>query len=211
MKQSQSPQSILLRTTCALALIGLAAVPATAQSARPATVPPSSTAPTNVVEPLPAEGYRNIDATPTPNRETERFISKISMLHEEEARLSVIASQRATHEQVRTFAEQVRVSAQGREQEIAQLAQSRSVLIPTGKGPNDLAEENEDWQRKDADDFDEDYVERVMEIQKDAIDTLEDYAKDNDADPEIAAFAQKHLPILRENLRQAEGLEEQVD
>jgi putative membrane protein len=213
MKQSYRslPSFPSSRAAFAAAVLGVTALSAAAQANRPATVPPSATPPSTTAEPLPAEGFRSVDATPAPDREDERFISRFSMLHDESARLSAIASQRATSEQVRTFAEQLRVSGQGIEQELAQLAQSRSVAIPTGKDANDLAEESEDWQKKDADDFDEDYVQRVIKIQKNSIEALEDYSDDNDSDPELAAFAQKHLPALRETLRQAESLEKQVD
>ncbi|HWA25841.1 MAG TPA: DUF4142 domain-containing protein [Lacunisphaera sp.] len=196
------------RATCAAALACVAALPATAQveSPRPRPLPPASPA-----GPLPPEGFNAADPTPIPSRQVERFISKISILQTEEAQLSAIASQRASSEQIRSFASQVRSSSQTRDQELAQLAQARRVLLPTGKASNDLAQESETWQKKDAKDFDEDYVKRIIRVQKNAINTLDDYAREADADPELAAFAQKHLTALRESVRQAEALEKQVD
>jgi predicted outer membrane protein len=207
MKQPYPTRSSIIRAACATALVSLAALSATARVEPTPTLPP----PAQAGEPLPAEGYKATDAAPIPHRKTEQFISKVSMLNSEEARISSIATQRTISESVRTFAEQLRNANQARDQELAQIAQSRSVVLPTGRDANDLADENEEWQKKDAKDFDEDYVKRVIKIQKNSIDTLEDYAKDNDSDPELASFAQKHLPGLRESLRQAEALEKQVD
>ncbi len=213
MKQTYPLHSSFFRAACATALVSLAALTATAQSqVDPTPTPgPSPSSPATTPQPLPSEDYSVTDAKPMPNRKAERFINKLSMLQSEEARISSIAAQRATNEQVRTFADQVRNASSTRDQELAQLAQTRGVLLPTGRDPSDLADENQKWQSKDAEDFDEDFVQRVIRIQKNSIDALEDYASANDADPELVAFAQKHVTDLRESLRQAESLEKQVD
>lgn len=200
-----SPQTII-RAVCATALVSLAALSATAQTElepRPNPDPPAATE-----RPLPND--ERVGAA-MPNRSAERFISKLSTLQSEEARISAIAAQRATNDQVRTFADQVQTASNARDKELAQLAQARSILLPTGKDSGDLAEESEKWQKKDAEDFDEDYVKRVLRIQKNSLDALEDYAKDDDSDPELVAFAHKHVQELQETIRQAESLEKQVD
>ena len=207
MKQTHSPS--IIRAACVTALVSLAALSVTAQVEPTPGLNP--TPPATPGQPLPGEDYKAGDAMPMPNRKVERFISKLSTLQSEEARISAIAAQRATNEQVRAFADQVRTASNNRDQELAQLAQSRSILLPTGKDSSDLADENEKWQKKDAGDFDEDYVQRIIRIQKNSINTLEDYAKANDSDPELAAFAQKHAQGLQETVRQAEALEQQVD
>lgn len=203
-----------LRAVCATILVGLAALPSIAQSNPALTTPPATPAqplPADPVLPAPSENNQIPNVVQVPNRETERFISRISMLHSEEARLSTIASQRASNMQVRTFAGLIQTAVQDREQELDKLALARNVTIPTGRDANDLADENEKWQKKDGKDFDEDYVNQIIKIQKNSIESLEDYSKDNDSDPELVAFAQKHLPVLKENLRQAQSLDKQVD
>lgn len=209
MKQPSSFTAFTLRTVCATAIVSLTVLSALAQADQYPTTPPSPILPSLPAEPLP-NGIQNTDAT-VPDRKAERFITKVSLLQSEEARLSVIAAQRARHEQVRNFAQQIRTANQAREQELAQLAQQRSVNLPTGRDAQDAAEDNEKWQKKDAKDFDEDYVQRIIKIQKNSVDTLEDCAKAHNSDPELAAFAQKHLPELRENLRQAESMKKRVD
>lgn len=157
----------------------------------------------------PSEDFKTVTNS-TPNRATERVLAKVSMASSEALRLSQIATERASNAQVRSFADQVTSSSQALEQEIDQIAISRNVTVPTGKEANDMAVED-DWRKKDARDFDEDYIRRTVKLHQDAIDALEDYAQERDADPEVAAIAQKHLPSLREHLRQAQSLRRQVD
>jgi predicted outer membrane protein len=209
-------RSSFLSTLAMSLLLGLAAVSAMAQSDPvPATPPPVT--PPDVIPPTqpvpPPDGFNGFGpgATTVPSRETEQFISKISVLHSEEVRLSEIAAQRAAHENVRSFAAQARTSAAAMEQELDHIARGKNVALPTGKSSGDLADEGDKWQKKDGKDFDEDYVQRIIKLKKDAVDTLEDYSKDDDSDPELAAFAQKHLPAARESLQLARNLEKQVD
>jgi predicted outer membrane protein len=146
-----------------------------------------------------------------PARDTENVINKISQLTSEQLRISQIAAARAVNRQVRTFAEELQNTTQDLQQEIDRMAQAKSILVPTGKTSSEMAEEERNWQGKDSKELDQDYIDRVTKLHKDAIEALEEYAKDKDMDPEIVTFANRHLPALREHLRQAESLKRQVD
>ncbi len=208
MKKPSAPS--LLRAAAATACLGVAALSAFAQADQYPTMPPRNPPlPSEPAEPVLPSGDHNIDA-PLPDDRAQRFITEVSLLQSEEARLSVIAGQRATRDQVRIFAEQMRSATQDRDDELARLAQRRNVILPTGRDARNAAEDNEEWRRKDPQYFDVDYLRRIIRIQRNAIDRLEDYANAADSDPELAAFAQRHLPAVRENLRQAQMLEEQV-
>lgn len=198
----------------------LAAASAFAQSEPVPATPP--TGPTNPTQPAlpesslpahPAEDLRFPNATETDGEATE-FINKVSMLTDESVRISQVATQRASSRRVKTFADQVQQSTQAIQSELGGLAQTRNILIPTGRAGGAFGGDDDrdgKWANKDAKEFDEDYVKRVVKLHKDAIDELEDYAKDGSADPELASFAQKHIPLLREQLRQAQALEDQID
>ncbi|MDB6113419.1 MAG: hypothetical protein JWM88_1537 [Verrucomicrobia bacterium] len=225
MKISFPPQLFRLPALVA----GLAALSATAQLAPSPSNPnpgnpsspgpaypanpinPINPTPTEPVLPPPSDEIKVAGAPANANRHTENLISKLSMLTSEETRLSQVATQRAAHSQVRTLAEQVMGSSQAIEQEIGRLAQTRNVTTPTGKDANDLADAEQKLQKKEGKSLDEDYVKRTVKIHQDAIDELEGYCRNNDADAEVVAFAQKHLPALRENLRQAESVRAQAD
>lgn len=200
------------------ALVGaLGAFPASAQSYPPPAVPPLHPTPPNAGDPItPPPSLITDDLTPRssnglPARDTENIINKISQLTSEQLRISQIAASRANNRQVRTFAEELQNTSQDLQQEIDRMAQSKSILVPTGKSSSEMAEEERTWQGKEAKDLDQDYVDRVTKLHKDAIDALEEYAKDKDMDPEVVTFANRHLPMLREHLRRAESLKRQVD
>jgi putative membrane protein len=210
----------LLDAIGAYAMLSVAAL-----AALPSSLPQSDPIPSNPTNPLnpspnelpnrlptrPAEGFKDTGPTTMPSRATERVVGDVSIATSEANHISDIASQRAAHEEVRQFAQQVYRTTQALEQELDQLALSKNVAIPTGRTSADMADDEEKWRRKDGEDFDEDYVQRSIKLHKDAIEALEDYAKDDDADGEVAAFAEKHLPVLRDHLRQAEALKRQVD
>lgn len=215
MKTPRLP-SFPLRVVGAALLGGLAAVTAAAQTFPPPSIPPVNPAPPSVGEPItPPPTTITDDVTTQPNglpgRSTEQVINKISQLTSEQLRISQIAAARAANNRVRTFAEEVQNSTQDLQQEIDRMAQAKSILVPTGRSSAEAAEAEREWQGKDARDLDADYVERVTKIQRDAIDTLEDYADDKDMDPEVVTFANKHLPAMREHLREAESLKQQME
>jgi predicted outer membrane protein len=221
--QEHNQPSLFLRAAGASLL--LAAITALAQSdpVTPVQPPPGGpTSPTpgqpglpenGVVTPTPPEDLRFPNATQTDGESTS-FINKVSMLTDESVRISQVATQRAATQEVKTFADQVQQSTQAIQSELGNLAQTRNILIPTGREGGAFGGDDDGdgkWAKKDAKEFDVDYVKRVVKLHKDAIEELEDYAKDGSADPELASFAQKHIPILREQLRQAESLEDQID
>jgi len=166
-----------------------------------------------LVEPItpPPGGSLQSSGNGLPTRNTEDVINKISQLTSEQLRISQIAATRASNRQVRTFAEELQNTTQDLQQEIDRIAQSKSILPPTGKSSSEMAEEERNWRGKDAREIDQDYVDRVTRLHKDAIDALEDYANDKDMDPEVVTFANRHLPALREHLRQAESLKRVVE
>jgi predicted outer membrane protein len=217
----QTPRSFpfSVRVVGAVLLSGLAALSAAAQAYPPPPTPPGTPLPPNLVDPTqpitpPPPTVTDEVITRSnglPARSTEEVISKISQLTSEQLRISQIAAARAANAQVRTFAEELQSASQDLQQEIDRLAQSKSILVPTGRSSSEMADEEREWQGKDTRELDNDYVERVTKIHKDAIDALEDYADDRDMDPEIVTFANKHLPAMREHLRRAESLRRQVD
>lgn len=158
---------------------------------------------------------RGVATTPNANGETEsprkieKFITKAAMIDAEEKRLSEVAQERATNAQVKAFAQMLVTEHQAAAQELEQIAQSKNVLIPTGKKA-EAEEEALEWRDKDAEEFDEDYVEKMIDFHKEAVDLFSDTAEDSE-DAELAAYARKHLPKLKEHLAKAKELEKVLD
>jgi predicted outer membrane protein len=66
-------------------------------------------------------------------------------------------------------------------------------------------------EKKQGKDFDEAFVKRMVKEHDEGVEMLEDLVKDDDRNPQLRAFANKHLPIMREHLSQAKRLEDAID
>lgn len=207
----------------ACAALILSAATASANAQPNSTTDPTSPTYPNTTTPMPSDSSR-YDSNPDTqsnrdvnsslnrnNRASEKFVSKASMLGSEELRLSQVAAQRATNPQVRSFAQKLIDAHQKMDEELNRIAQTKGITIPTGKNAEDRGDEVQKWQKKDSDDFDEDYVSRMIKLHKDTADELQDCIDDNNADPELSSFAQKYLPDVRQHLEEAKSLKKQVD
>ena len=66
-----------------------------------------------------------------------------------------------------------------------------------------------EWANKDKDDFDEDYMEKMVDLHEENIDLLEDAAESDQT--QIRAYAERHLPTVKSHLERAKALAEAVD
>lgn len=64
---------------------------------------------------------------------------------------------------------------------------------------------------KSGEDFDEAFVKRMVKEHDEAVDMLEDLVENDDRNPQLRAFANKHLPGLRAHLSEAKQLEDSLD
>lgn len=125
------------------------------------------------------------------------FIEKAAKAGQEEVQISQVALERATNPQIRDFAQTIVNDHQQMNSELATLASSKGVALPTKEVKVDK------WQSKKATEFDKDYVKEMAGEHDDAVSLFEKAAKSDD--PEIAAFAQKYLPKLQAHKTAAES------
>lgn len=147
-------------------------------------------------------------AEDTVPRSDRRFFQKATRLGEEEVTLSRIASDRAIHPQVRSFASDMVREHTTVNEELAALAQRKGAQLEP-RDRVEVREEERKWAAKKGDDFDEDYLKALIDAHQDTIDVLENGAESKD--PEIAAFANKTLPTVKAHLAHAESLKKTVD
>lgn len=138
------------------------------------------------------------------SRGDRRSVEKLAKLGMEEVALSKLASERATNPQVRSFAQELVAAHEKVNNELSRLATTKNVVLPTDERPN-----LDKWSRKDADDFDEDYLEKMIDAHEDSVDLLESKLQKAD-DTEIASFARTNLPAMQDHLRKAKSLKESV-
>ena len=113
--------------------------------------------------------------------------------------ISQIAVSRATHPQVREFAQMMVNHHGAANRELMTLASAKGVMLPT----KDV--DLEKWNKKDASDFDEDYLEKMIDDHEESVEHFEKAAKKAD-DSEVMAYAAKPLPTLQAHLEQARNI-----
>jgi putative membrane protein len=141
-------------------------------------------------------------------RAERRFLSDVSRLNEKELTLSRQAAERATHPDVKAFAAEMVREHTMAQQEFSTIA-SRKGFTPDADTRMDLQKMQQKWADKTGRDYDEAYIETMIDAHQDNIDALENGV--DSKDPEIAAFAQKMLPKVRMHLQRAEQLDKALD
>ena len=133
------------------------------------------------------------------------FLRKAAETGDDDIRISTIATQRASRPDVKSFAERVIQHRRSENSELAALASQKGVELSSPTGPR----LEKKWSDKDAEDFDEDYVDKMIDDYESAAKDYEKRATSDD--PEIAAHARKGLPALQEHLRLARDLKKSIE
>lgn len=137
-------------------------------------------------------------------RGDRRFVDKLAKLGMEEVALSKIAAERASNAEVRTFAQELVTAHEKVNSELSRLASSKGVIPAASEQPN-----LDKWARKDASDFDKDYLDKMIDAHEDSIDLLESNARKSQ-DTELASFSRTNLPAIQEHLLKAKNLKSQL-
>jgi putative membrane protein len=132
-------------------------------------------------------------------RHDRDFFQKAAKTSMEEVEISRIAAARSSNPEVRRFAGMMIEDHQAAGDELATLASSKGVSLPA----KDTTPSR--WEKRDAKNFDRDYINKMVSDHEDVVKLFEKQAKDgNDAD--AVAFARKYLPKLQQHLQHATDL-----
>jgi putative membrane protein len=117
---------------------------------------------------------------------------------------SRLALDRTQNEDVRSFAQQMIDDHTAAGEKMKQAAQEAGVEVPS-----DMAEAEQDQfdDLRQADDFDEDYLDAQVEAHEKAVDLFEGFSE-NAEDGPLRSFAQETLPTLEDHLTRVEDLAE---
>jgi putative membrane protein len=121
-----------------------------------------------------------------------------------------LAQTKATDESVKKFAGMM-VEHHGKaNKELSALARGHNLEVPTI-----LSEDESDKLQKLRDepveDFDEAYIEMMIDAHQDAVDLFEKQMKRNDDDPDLQQWATKTVPVLRTHLEEAKTAKKLLD
>ena len=122
---------------------------------------------------------------------------------------STEAQSKATHADVKKFAGQMITDHNKTTAELTTIATAKSMTLPTAPLPKHQ-KMVQMVTSADAKGFDKAYMDAQVKAHTEAV-TLFENASKNEADPELKAFAQKHLPHLKSHLDMAKKTQGMVD
>jgi putative membrane protein len=133
----------------------------------------------------------------------KHFVEKAVTSGREEVDISRVAAERATNADVKQFAQMMVDDHTRANDELVAFAQAHSIEVKEKKSDADK------WSKKDAKDFDRDYVKKMVSDHKDAVDLFRNEAKDG-TDPELVELARKTLPKLEQHYEKANDLKKMI-
>lgn len=131
-----------------------------------------------------------------------RFVTKAAEDGMDEVQLAQLAAQRATNAEVRTYAQKLMSEHQQVNSELTQMAGQKNVKLDKD---NEKDRAYKRLSKKSGADFDQEFVEHMIDEHEKDIKLFEKAAKDA-KDPDVRSFASKNLEHLRDHLQQAQGL-----
>jgi putative membrane protein len=140
--------------------------------------------------------------------EDQEFVVKAVSAGLMEVELAQKAEQKATNPAVKEFAQRM-VNDHGQvNNELKALAAQKNITIPSVPG-EDHQEDINKLNEKTGREYDRDYIKMMVDDHKDAVDKFEKAATDC-KDPDIKAFAAKHLEHLKAHLESAKSIRDNL-
>jgi len=135
--------------------------------------------------------------TGRPLKKNDRdFFEKVAKASLSEVEISRVAASRTTNPEVKRFAQMMVADHQDVTDQLAALASTRGVSLPAKDQHADK------WEKRDAKNFDKEYLDKMVSDHEDVVKLLEKQSK-NGEDADAVAFARKHLPKMQEHLQHA--------
>jgi putative membrane protein len=129
----------------------------------------------------------------------KNFIEKAAKAGMEEVAISQVAVSRSTNPQVKDFAQMMVTDHTAANEGLARIAAAKGVMLPAKD-----THENK-WAKRDAKDFDQEYISKMVDDHDEAVKLFTKEANDG-KDAEVVAFARKTLPKLQHHQEQAKDL-----
>lgn len=150
---------------------------------------------TRVVD-TPGRDVRVVETVRPLKKDDRAFMEKAAKASMSEVAISRVAAARTSNPDVRRFAQSMIDDHDRANEELSSLAAARGISLPA-KDPHP-----DKWEKRDAKDFDKEYLEKMISDHEDVVKLFAKHAKDGD-DAEAVAFARKHLPRMQAHLQHA--------
>jgi putative membrane protein len=135
------------------------------------------------------------------DRKDASFIKEAAQGNEAEVQLGKLAMEKATSQDVKQLGQHLQTDHAKGNKQLMQLAQTKGVTLPTEPPRNEerLADRLEN---KSGSDFDKAFAEHAIKDHEKDIQKY-DKALQNTKDPDVKAYIEKCLPVLRQHLQMA--------
>jgi putative membrane protein len=143
---------------------------------------------------------------PDPDTTTKHFLILASIGNLQEVSAGQLAAQKGKRGDVRSFGQMMVMDHQQAETKLLQLAKRKGYQLP----PQATGGIVPDPMLKNAkDDFDRLYVHAMVAGHNNTVQTFENYATTG-KDPDVKAFAQQTLPVLKAHLEKIKAIDKQI-
>lgn len=143
---------------------------------------------------------------PDPDTTAKHFLIVASIGNLQEASAGTLAAQKAIRPEVKAFGKMMVMDHDDGETKLLALAKKKGIQLPaaaTGAIQPDLA------LKKATANFDQLYVHGMVVAHSNTVQTFENYATTG-KDPDVKAFAQQMLPILKHHLEEIKSIDNKL-
>jgi putative membrane protein len=137
-----------------------------------------------------------------PSIEDQTFVTKAAKDGQAEVELATLAQKKATSEQARSLASQLRTDHERANAELMEIARRKGINVDPSSMPDQQQVASKLTNLSGAD-FDRAYTDEMVQAHQRAVQLFEDVSHTGD-DPDLKAFAAKVLPTLRHHLEMAQ-------
>jgi putative membrane protein len=145
--------------------------------------------------------------TPGPSTRTsiedQTFVTKAAKDGQAEVELATLAQKKATSEQARTLASQLRTDHERANAELMEIARRKGINVDPTSTPDQQQVASKLTNLSGAE-FDRAYTDEMVQAHQRAVQLFEDVSH-TAGDPDLKAFAAKVLPTLRHHLEMAQA------
>src|SRR5690606_5411977 len=141
------------------------------------------------------------------------FVEEHLEMGNAEVELGRIAQERATHPDVKAFAQELVRDHQAAGDELRRIATTANPNLSAtidDDAREELTELREEMAKLTGRDFDRRYIDEMIDDHQEAVDDLQDKAE-NASHSEVRAWAAKTLPTVRQHLEKARSLKEALE
>ena len=149
---------------------------------------------TPAVSPVPAERVE-----PTLKSSDRSFMEKAAKASMSEVDISRVAVERTSNPDVKRFAQMMIEDHGTAVDQLGSLASRKNVSLPAKDAHPSK------WEKRDAKDFDQEYLDKMIDDHKEAVKLFEKQARDG-SDGDTVTYARKYLPKLQAHLQHAVDL-----